>query len=347
MTTCRLSDCKTLFFAITLGLSSHSFAATVTGAGSTFIYPAMSQWTTQYKKDTGNKINYQSIGSGGGLQQLAQGTIDFAASDQPLTIEELKKHNYLQFPAISSGIVLAYHLPIKKTLVLDGKTTGAIFAGQIKFWDNPAIAELNPTITLPHLPIITVHRSDGSGTTYNFTYYLSQVAPSLWTSGVGKMISWPSTSLGGKGNAGVANYIKQISGTIGYVEYSYTKDSHITSANMVNAAGNAVAPNLKTFQASTANANWQASNGFNLILVNELGKNSWPLTASTFILIRKHEEPAITQSIKQFFKWVFNNPDASTKAANLDFITMPPALVKKIMQTIAIELPTDQIAVQH
>ncbi len=322
-------------------LSVQAIATHVTGAGSTFIYPAMSQWTTQYKKETGNEINYQSIGSGGGLRQLKQSTVNFAASDQPLTTKELKDNNYFQFPAISGGIVLAYNLPIKKTLTLNGKVTASIFGGKIKFWDNPVISKLNPGIKIPHLPIISVHRSDGSGTTYNFTYYLSKVAPSVWTTGAGKVVAWPSsTGLGGKGNAGVANYIKQISGSIGYVEYAYVKDNHIASADMINKAGYKVSPSLSSFKASTQHAHWQAANGFNLILANAPGKNSWPIAASTFILIRKSDDPSVIQSTQRFFKWVFTNPKAIKKATDLDFITMPKQLVHKIEHSMEKQLAT-------
>lgn len=340
----HLSECKTLFLATVLSFSGQAMASTITGAGSTFIYPAMSQWTTQYKKDTGSEINYQSIGSGGGLRQLAQNTVDFAASDQPLTIKELKEKGYVQFPAISGGIVLAYNLPIKQTLTLDGKATASIFSGKIKYWNNPAIAKLNPGIRLPHTPIIAVHRSDGSGTTYNFTYYLSKVAPKTWTAGTGKVVAWPGVGLGGKGNAGVANYIKQISGTIGYVEYAYTKDNGIASADMINASGNKVSPSLASFKASAQNAHWQPSNGYNLILANSPGKDSWPMTASTFVLIRKNDKPASIETTQKFFRWVFNSKKAVQAAADLDFITMPKHLVSQIEQTMKQQLSPDQLA---
>ena len=344
MTIRRLSGLKTLAVAITIGISSHAMAATITGAGSTFIYPALSKWTMQYKKETGNEINYQAIGSGGGLRQLAKRTVDFAASDKPLTATELKKNGYVQFPAISGGIVLAYHLPIKKTLTLNGKTAAAIFNGKIKYWNNPEIAKLNPDITLPHLPVIAVHRSDGSGTTYNFTYYLSQVAPKIWTSGSGTVVSWPGAALGGKGNAGVANYIKQITGSIGYVEYAYAKDNGIKSSDMINASGNKVSPSLTAFQASSKNANWQALNGYNLILANAPGKDSWPMAASTFVLVRKSDNPAAIKATTKFFSWVFNSRKAQQDAANLDYVALPKNLVSKVEKTMSMQLNTSQLA---
>ncbi|ODN43551.1 phosphate ABC transporter substrate-binding protein PstS [Piscirickettsia litoralis] len=320
--------------ALVCGLAGSAFAAgeAVTGAGSTFIYPALAKWAAAYKDKTGHKINYQAIGSGGGLRQLAKGTVDFAASDKPLTATELKEKGYMQFPAIVGGIVMSYNLPsVKKTLVLNGQTVADIYQGKIKYWDNAAVQKLNPGVSLPHKYITTVHRADGSGTTFNFTYYLSKVSKS-WNKEVSynTVVAWPGVGVGGKGNAGVANYIKQIPGAIGYVEYAYAKETHMPAAKMVNASGHVVEADMETFKAAAKNAKWQAKNGFHLILANAPGEKSWPIAASTFVLVHKDESAKKVDEVLKFFHWSYHH--GQKMAEKLDYVPIPKPVYQLIGQ---------------
>ena len=317
--------------SLAIGLASSAQAADVTGAGASFIYPVMSKWSADYNKATGKQINYQSIGSGGGIAQIKAGTVDFGSSDAPLKPDELAKFGLAQFPSVIGGVVPVINVPGVKSgaLKLDGQTLANIFLGQITMWNDPAIAALNGGVPLPAKKITIVHRSDGSGTTFNFVNYLSKVSPQ-WKAKVGEgtSVKWP-TGIGGKGNEGVAAYVKQISGGIGYVELSYALQNHMAYARLKNAAGNFVLPSDETFTAAAASADWTSAKDFYLVMTNAPGENSWPITATNFILMyRQPKSAAGATQAKAFFKWVYANGDAQAKA--LDYVPLPDALVKQI-----------------
>src|SRR5688500_18355962 len=269
-------------------------AAEITGAGATFIYPLLSKWSDDYNKATGAKINYQSIGSGGGIAQIKAGTVDFGASDKPLPPEELAEACLAQFPSAIGGVVPVVNVegiePGK--LRLTGPLVADIFLGKVKTWNDPAIAALNPGVALPSAKISVVHRSDGSGTTFNFVNYLGKVSPEWKTKvGEGTSVRWP-TGYGGKGNEGVAAYVKQIKGGIGYVEMSYVMQNKMAYATLQNAAGNFVAPSAESFSAAAASADWKNATDFSLVMTNAPGAESWPITATNFILMHKQPENA-------------------------------------------------------
>jgi len=316
---------------LAIGLASSAQAADVTGAGASFIYPVMSKWSADYNKATGKQINYQSIGSGGGIAQIKAGTVDFGSSDAPLKPEELAKFGLAQFPSVIGGVVPVINVPGVKSgaLKLDGQTLANIFLGQIKMWNDPAIAALNGGVPLPAKKITIVHRSDGSGTTFNFVNYLSKVSPDWKTKvGEGTSVKWP-TGIGGKGNEGVAAYVKQISGGIGYVELCYALQNHMAYARLKNAAGNFVLPSDETFTAAAASADWTSAKDFYLVMTDAPGENSWPITATNFILMyRQPKSAASATQAKAFFKWVYANGDAQAKA--LDYVPLPDALVKQV-----------------
>ena len=310
---------------------------TITGAGSTFIYPVMAKWTQSYAKETGTKVNYQAIGSGGGIKQLEAKTIDFAASDKPLRIQDLHKLNAIQFPMVMSGIVPVVHLHgiHNNQIALSGEVLADIYQGEISKWDDPKIQKLNPKVDLPKTPIITIHRADGSGTTFNFTYYLSQVSKS-WKSKVGydTVVAWPGRlSMGGKGNAGVAAQVQNVPNTIGYVEYAYAVANKMTAVKMINKANKTVEANLKSFASAANNAKWSADNGFYQLLTNQPGAASWPIVATTFILVpednpKDKQQVAVNKASLKFFSWAFKNGDAMAK--NLNYIVVPASAQKKI-----------------
>jgi phosphate transport system substrate-binding protein len=315
--------------AATFAVNVH--AADVTGAGASFIYPVMSKWSADYSKATGKKINYQSIGSGGGIAQIKAGTVDFGSSDAPLKPEELSKHGLAQFPSVIGGVVPVINVPGVQAgaMKLDGPLLGDIFLGKIKKWNDPRIAELNGGVQLPDLKITVVHRSDGSGTTFNFVNYLSKVNPE-WKSKVGEgtSVKWPA-GLGGKGNEGVAAYVKQIKGGIGYVELSYALQNKMAYSRMKNAAGNFVNPSDETFSAAAASADWANAQDFYLVMTNAPGENAWPITATNFILMYKQPKNAAgAKNAKEFFRWVYTNGDAQAKS--LDYVPLPDALVQQI-----------------
>jgi phosphate transport system substrate-binding protein len=264
-------------------------ALDISGAGATFPYPIYAKWADAYKKETGVGMNYQSIGSGGGIKQIEAKTVTFGATDAPLTGEELQKNGLVQFPMVMGGIVPVVNLDgvAPGALVIDGPTLGKIFLGQIKSWDDPAIKALNPNAKLTRQAIVVVHRSDGSGTTFNFTDYLVKVSPD-WKSKVGSAtaVEWP-VGIGAKGNEGVANNVAQTKGAMGYVEYAYAKQNKLTFTKMINKDGRTVEPTSAAFQAAAANADWNSVPGFGVILSNQPGAQSWPMTAATFILIHK------------------------------------------------------------
>ncbi len=312
-----------------------SYATNLTGAGSTFIYPVLSQWTQQYAKQTGIQINYQPIGSGGGIRQLKNKTIDFAASDMPLKPEELTKLNWQQFPMIIGGIVPIVNIKgIKQDqLVLSGKAISDIYLGHIKYWDDVAIKKLNPGLSLPHAMIITVHRADGSGTTFNFTNYLSKVSLE-WKKKVGSntMVMWPSFGLGAKGNAGVANQVMSIANSIGYVEYAYAEENQLDTVKMLNAAGHIVSPNNISFKAAAIHANWLSSKDYHLVLTNAPGKNSWPIDAATFILVPKMLSDVKRKSMQKFITWAFEQ--GGNMALKLAYVPIPKSVYQPILKNL-------------
>jgi phosphate transport system substrate-binding protein len=323
--------------ALLVSCGSHESAGdqaagtTVTGAGSTFVYPVLSAWASDYAEKTGTKVNYQSIGSGGGISQVKAGTVDFGASDQPLSTEELAESKLAQFPVVIGGIVAVVNLSGAEPgkLRLTGPVLAEIYAGKIKKWNDPAIVQANPGMKLPSAAIAVVHRSDGSGTTFNFTHYLSQVS-AAWKSGPGegKTVAWP-TGVGGKGNEGVAGYVKQIPNSIGYVEYAYASQGGMNYASMQNAAGNFVAPSAETFSKAAESADWVNSKDFNLVMTNAPGPNAYPITATTFVLMpTSPSDPAKSKAVLDFFGFALEH--GSEQATKLDYVPLPPALVRQI-----------------
>jgi phosphate transport system substrate-binding protein len=309
-------------------------AADISGAGATFPYPIYAKWADEYKKVTGNGLNYQSIGSGGGIKQIKAKTVTFGASDAPLPGKELDEAGLAQFPMVMGGIVPVVNLDGVKPgeLTIDGPTLAKIFLGDIKTWDDPAIKKLNPGVKLPSQAIAIVHRSDGSGTTFNFAYYLADVSPD-WKSkvGVNTSVQWPS-GIGAKGNEGVANNVGNTKGSIGYVEYAYAKQNKLTFTKMVNKAGKTVAPTSEAFQAAAANADWKSQPGYGVILANQPGDSSWPMTAATWILVYKQpSDIAATGEALKFFAWAYKN--GSKAAEDLDYVPMPANVVKDVEKT--------------
>ena len=305
-------------------------AGDISGAGATFPYPVYAKWADAYKKETGVGLNYQSIGSGGGIKQIEARTVTFGATDAPLKGEDLDKNGLVQFPMVMGGIVPVVNVEGIKAneLVLDGPTLAAIFLGTIKSWDDLAIKKLNPNAKLPSQPIAVVHRSDGSGTTFNFTYYLAQVSPE-WKSQVGTSTSveWP-VGIGAKGNEGVSNNVTQTSGAIGYVEYAYAQQNKLVYTKMVNKDGKTVSPTSESFQSAAASADWNSVPGFGVILANQ-GGASWPMTAATFILIPKQptDAAAAAEALK-FFAWAYAKGDKM--AEELDYVPMPKKVVTDV-----------------
>jgi len=320
--------------ASTTALSLPATAADITGAGATFPFPVYSKWADAYKKETGNGLNYQSIGSGGGIKQIQAKTVTFGASDMPLKVQQLEKDGLIQWPMVMGAIVPVVNLEGVKPgeMVFDGATLADIYLGKITKWDDPAIKKLNPKVNLPSTAIAVVRRSDGSGTTFNFTNYLSKVSPD-WKSKVGEgtAVEWP-VGVGAKGNEGVSANIGQTKNSIGYVEYAYAKQNKLTYTGMVNSAGKAVQPTVAAFQAAAANADWSKAPGYYVILTNQPGDASWPITAATFILMHKEpaDKAASAEAIK-FFKWAFEK--GGKMAEGLDYIPMPASVVKQIEKT--------------
>jgi phosphate transport system substrate-binding protein len=311
-------------------------ATDVTGAGSTFVFPVLSKWAAQYKGMTGDQINYQSIGSGGGIAQIKAGTADFGATDKPLEPKELAASGLAQFPLVIGGIVPIVNVPGigPGQLKLSGPVLAAIYTGQVKTWNHPAIIRLNPGLRLPGSQIVVVHRSDGSGTSFNFTHYLSQVyAPWRTTAGEGTSVQWP-VGVGGKGNEGVAAYVKQIPNSIGYVEYAYVIQNDMAYAVMQNSAGRFVAPNAKSFQAAAQTADWAHATDFYLVMTNAPGANAYPITATTFVLMYKHSKnPPRTAAALKFFRWAMER--GQPQAVGLDYVPLPAPLVKKVEAYLA------------
>jgi phosphate transport system substrate-binding protein len=305
--------------------------AAITGAGSTFVYPVLSRWASDFKKAGGDEINYQSIGSGGGIAQIKAGTVDFGATDKPLTSEELAAAGLAQFPVVIGGVVPVINIPGAHPgqVKLNGPLLAAIYAGEIKTWNDPRISKINPGLHFPAKAITPVHRADDSGTTFNFTHYLSQVSPG-WRAkfGEGKTVSW-NGGIGGKGNEGVAAYVKQIPYSIGYVEYAYVVQNKMAYTLMQNSAGKFVAPSAKTFAAAAATADWAHARDFNLVMTNAPGANAYPITASTFVLMYKQPKNAATSaSARKFFTWALTK--GQPQALGLDYVPLPAGLVKQI-----------------
>ena len=309
-------------------------AADITGAGATFPYPVYSKWADAYKKETGNGLNYQSIGSGAGIKQIQAKTVTFGASDMPLKQDQLKKDGLVQWPMVMGAIVPVVNVEGVKPgeLVLDGATLADIYLGKIRKWDHAQIKKLNPSLTLPSTNIAVVRRSDGSGTTFNFTDYLTKVSKD-WADKVGAdtAVEWP-VGVGAKGNDGVAGNVAQTKNSIGYVEYAYAKQNKLTYAALVNAAGKAVQPTMASFQSAAANADWANAPGFYQILTNQPVDASWPITAATFILM--YAEPAdkaAADEALKFFRWAFEKGDKM--AEELDYIPMPDTVVAQITKS--------------
>lgn len=317
--------------AMGLGAFAASAEDIISGAGATFPYPIYAKWAQAYSEATGIKMNYQSIGSGGGIKQIKANTVDFGASDAPLTKDELDEAGLVQWPMIMGGEVLVFNVPgIKPGEVkLDGTTVADIFLGKIRKWNDAAIAKLNPGVKLPDMNITVVHRSDGSGTTFIFTHYLADVSKE-WADKVGfnKAVQWP-VGVGGKGNEGVANYVKQIKGGIGYVEYAYALENKMSYADMINKAGKVVEPSSASFQAAAANADWAHAPGYYLILTNQPGDKSWPIVGASFILMHiKQENPETALRVMKFFDWSFANGDKM--ADELAYVPMPDNVVEMV-----------------
>jgi phosphate transport system substrate-binding protein len=317
--------------AAAAAFSGAAFAADITGAGATFPYPIYAKWADAYKKQTGVGLNYQSIGSGGGIKQITAKTVNFGASDMPMKPEDLQKHGLMQFPAVMGGVVPVYNLKgvDSGSITLTGKQLADIYLGKIKMWNDAALKANNPGVNLPNQAISVVHRSDGSGTTFIFANYLSKVNAE-WMSAVGEgtSVKWP-TGVGGKGNEGVANYVGRIDGAIGYVEYAYAKQNKLKVAKMVNRDGHAVVPNDESFKAAAAGADWSHAPGMALLLTEQPGAGSWPMTGATFILMHVMQEKAENaKEVLKFFEWAFANGDGM--ASELDYVPMPDSVVALI-----------------
>ncbi len=312
-------------------MASGAQAAEITGAGSTFVYPVLSQWSAQYHGMTGLQVNYQSIGSGGGIAQIKAGTVVFGATDKPLAPAELDQSGLAQFPVIIGGIlpVVSIQGVAPGQMKFTGPVLADIYMGKIKRWDDPAIRALNPGLRLPGATINVVHRSDGSGTTFNWTHYLGQESAE-WKQKVGEgtSVQWP-VGIGGKGNEGVAAYTRQIPNSIGYVEYAYVVQNHMTYGLVKNRAGRFIGPSIAAFQAAAATANWKQFPDFYQVITDAPGPNAYPITASTFVLMHKQPKNAAESAdALKFFKWSLEKGQPA--AAKLDYVALPPVLVKEI-----------------
>jgi phosphate transport system substrate-binding protein len=330
---------RTVFQAIfalatALLICSPAGAVDLTGAGSTFAYPLVAKWAEAYKGTSGVNVNYQSIGSGGGIKQIKSKTVDFGASDMPLKGDELEASGLVQFPAMIGGIVPVVNVKgiAAGQLRLDGKTLAAIYLGRVKKWNDPQIAALNPDIKLPDQFIAPVYRSDGSGTTFLFTNYLSKVSPEFKEKlGSGTLVDWP-VGLGGKGNEGAAALAGRLTGSIAYVEYAFAKHTGMTYASMVNHDGEVVVPEIESFQAAAANADWAKVPGFGVVLTDQPGARSWPITGATFILLHKSaEKPENTRQVLDFFAWAYR--DGARMTQQIDYVPMLGPVVNLVEET--------------
>jgi phosphate transport system substrate-binding protein len=314
-------------------------AADISGAGATFPYPIYSKWADAYKKQTGVGLNYQSIGSGGGIKQIKARTVTFGASDMPLKPEEVKEAGLVQFPMIIGGVVPAVNIKGVQPgqLVLDGATIASIYLGEITKWNDPRIVKLNPKLPLPSTAIAPIYRSDGSGTNFLFSDYLSKSNPKFKDSvGAATSVQWPS-GIGAKGNEGVANMTTQTDGAIGYVEYAYAKQNKMSYASLINKDGKVVAPSADTFQAAAASADWAHAQAYYLILTDQTGARSWPITGASFILVYSvPQDPAATNEALKFFNWAYKS--GAQMAAELDYVPLPDSLIKQVRATWKAEI---------
>ncbi len=325
---------RVMVAAAALALTGLVHAADISGAGATFPYPIYSKWADAYKTKTGTGLNYQSIGSGGGIKQIQAKTVTFGASDMPLKPDELKKSGLVQFPMIIGGVVPVVNIKGigAGQVVLDGATLAAIYLGDIKTWNDPAIKKLNPKLTLPATAIAPVYRSDGSGTNFLFTDFLSKESPKFKdTIGAATSVQWP-VGIGAKGNEGLANQTTQTDGAIGYVEFAYAKQNKMASVLLINPAKKAVAPSAASFQAAAANGDWAHADGYYLVLTDQAGADSWPITGASFILVyATPPDAAATGEALKFFDWAYKN--GTQMAADLDYVPLPPALIKQVQAT--------------
>jgi len=322
----------TLLFIVSSGFASE--VRSISGAGATFPYPVYSKWAAAYNRQTGVKFNYQSIGSGGGIKQIKVRTVDFGASDAPLKPADLDKSGLIQFPMIMGGVVPVVNIKGvgKGELKLSNGVLADIYLGKITKWNDSRIKADNPFLKLPSKSIMVVHRSDGSGTTWIFTNFLSKVSAE-WKNKVGnnKAVAWPA-GIGGKGNEGVASYVMRIKGSIGYVEYAYALQNHMSYVKLKNSSGGYVEPSGKTFQAAAANADWTHAKGFYMVLTNQPGKDSWPITGTSFILMHKIQKKADTaKAVLKFFDWAYHH--GAKMALDLDYIPMPANVIDLVETT--------------
>lgn len=319
-----------------VSLANAASVKQINGAGATFPYPIYAKWAEKYAREKGVKLNYQSIGSGGGIKQIKAKTVDFGASDAPLKAEELSKLGLMQFPMVMGGVVPVVNVPGIKAgeMKLSASVLADIYLGKIKKWNDAAIKKDNPSLKLPAMDITVVHRSDGSGTTWIYTNYLSKVSKT-WAKQVGnnKAVAWP-TGVGGKGNEGVASYVGRLKGAIGYVEYAYALQNKMSYAKLRNHDGHYVSPNSATFQSAAANADWANAPGFYMVLTDQPGKNSWPITGATFILVYKQQaKTEVGQEVLKFFDWSYHH--GNSMAEKLDYVPMPETVVKLVEKTWA------------
>jgi len=318
--------------AAALSVATAALAITISGAGATFPFPIYAKWASAYKGVSGNSLNYQSIGSGGGIKQIQSKTVTFGASDMPLSPQELSKFGLLQFPTVIGGVVPVVNIRgvAPGAMVLDGPTLAAIYLGKVSKWNDPAIKKLNASLNLPDQVITTVHRSDGSGTTFIFTNYLSKVSKE-WNEQVrfATAVDWPS-GIGAKGNEGVAGNVAQTAGSIGFVEYAYAKQNNLAYTKMVNKDGKAVSPVAAAFGASAAGATWDAANGFGTLLTDQPGAGTWPIAGATFVLVYKQpQDQTATREALKFFQWAYDKGDQM--AGGLDFVPFPAEVKQKIV----------------
>ena len=317
-------------------------AADISGAGATFPYPIYAKWADAYKKETGVGLNYQSIGSGGGIKQIKAKTVTFGASDMPLKPEDLEQAGLIQFPMIMGGVVPVVNLKGLKSgeVKLSGTVLANIYMGEIAKWNDPQIKALNPDVNLPNTAIAPVYRSDGSGTNFLFTDYLSKTSPKFKTQiGANSSVQWPA-GIGAKGNEGVANMVKQTDGSIGYVEYAYAKQNNITYVGLQNKDGKTVVPKIEAFQAAAANADWANAKGYYVILTDEPGAESWPITGASFILMYKNpQDVAVSAEALKFFDWAYKN--GAKMATDLDYVPMPESVVTMVQKTWSQSIQAD------
>lgn len=327
--------------AASVSLAINAQAADLTGAGGTAIYPVLSKWASQHAKKTGTSVTYQPVGSSAGLEQMQSRAVMFANSDMPLVPDNVAKNNLVQFPQVIISIEPVVHIAGVNPgdLVLDGPTLANVYLTNIKFWDDPAIKKLNPTVHLPHQAITTVYRSDGSGTTFNFTNYLSKVSRD-WKSQVGQgtTVSWPA-GVGGIGNSGVASFVAQVDGAIGYVEDAYAIENKLAYADMINKAGKRVRPTMAAFQAATADADFTKVKDFYLVLTDRPGAKSWPITAATYMLLHKDGPPEQNHQVLQFLHWALTDNQAQATARALGYVPLPDAVVRQIERHWASQIP--------